>query len=169
MFQNDCTKSVFDYILSTPMILAVLLVNRFNFLCKISLWFFFGEDKCSHLFLTWTHVNWTAGIAFKTRGTAMFPVPTRDGLRCKTTPLSCWRIQRVAARGVVGADCHYLASLVCTGNNRFVCYLKTKKNEVCCKLTETIADTIASASYSGDFVWRGSRRNVFENICIRGV
>ena len=127
MFQNDCRKSVFDYILSTPMILAVPLVNRFNFLYKISLWFFSGEDKCSHLFLTWTHVNWTAGIAFETRGTAMFPVPTRDGLRCKTTPLSCWRIQRVAARGVVGADCNYLASLVCTGNNRFVCYLKTKK------------------------------------------
>ena len=141
MFQNDCRKSVFD----------VLLVNRVNFFYKISLWFFFGEDKCSHLFLTWTRVNWTAGIAFETRGTAMFPVPTRDGLRCKTTPLSCWRIQRVAARGVVGADCNYLASLVCTGNNRFVCYLK-KKNEVCCKLTEAIADTITSASYSGHFV-----------------
>ena len=66
--------------------------------------------------LTRTHVCWTGRITLVTRGTAVHPVPTRDGVWCETTSLSCCGIPFVAAGAAVWTHCHHSARLVLARN-----------------------------------------------------
>ena len=62
---------------------------------------------------------WTGWITLVTRGTAMQPVPTRDGVWCETTSLSCFGIHCFAAGAVIWTHCHHNARLVLARNWTF--------------------------------------------------
>lgn len=62
--------------------------------------------------LTGTLVSWTGRITLVTCGTAVQLVPTRDGVWCETTSLSCYGIPFVTARAVIWTYCHHVTRLV---------------------------------------------------------
>ena len=72
--------------------------------------------RSSSRLLTRTLVSWTSRITLVTRGAAVHPVPTRDGIWCETTSLSCYGINFVTTRAVIRTHCHHIARLVLAGN-----------------------------------------------------
>ena len=77
--------------------------------------------------LTRTFVTFTGRITLVTRGTAVLVVPTRDGIWCETTSLSCYGIHFLAARAVIWTHCHYMARLALAGNRIFSLWPLKKK------------------------------------------